>query len=163
MVSRHSKAAVRLSSLQYVRDGRVQHDPSTPTQHDIKDQRRYRYCCFCARVSARITWAAKGIFASATAGGLICVHICIRRLRAHYHTPGRSAAHDWPRGTASCAPCRRFLVGIILGHHVLALWEDDKFPFPLSPTVAAAEILALMCYTSHVMLNFMAFGVAQYR
>ncbi|CAM9975211.1 unnamed protein product, partial [Ectocarpus sp. 12 AP-2014] len=55
------------------------------------------------------------------------------------------------------------LVGIILGHMVLALWEGGMSPFPLHPAVAATEVFFSLCYAAHILLNLWTFGVKQYR
>lgn len=58
---------------------------------------------------------------------------------------------------------RMVLVCVILGHLILALWEGGKSPFPLHLPVAAAELVAFLFYTTHVLLNLWTFGVKQYR
>ncbi|CAM9781465.1 unnamed protein product [Pylaiella littoralis] len=55
------------------------------------------------------------------------------------------------------------LIGIILGHLVLAMWEGGVHPFPLHPAVAAAEVFACFCYATHILLHLWTFGVKQYR
>lgn len=63
----------------------------------------------------------------------------------------------------TCHFASPILVGIILGHMVLALWEGGMSPFPLHPAVAATEVFFSLCYATHILLNLWTFGVKQYR